>query len=171
LRLLASDPLPAVPRAEDLLDCVTLRRPGELHEALPLDSFAAHHAATEASKSGLAIDVAASILLEAGLAVSDVGHQPVSSGVSASAHMLALPESNARYLRSLTVARRPRRSPLRAQRSVAIPVRLVPRLANFPIDSLISAVGIDRALDWEIAALCEGRTLNEWVLMSAQRER
>jgi hypothetical protein len=164
LRLLSSDPLPPLPLAGDLLDAETPRRPGELHEPLVLTADAARRLRARAADAGLSVDIAASLLLEAGMLLE---RWPAAAGLTADGDppVLALPEASARYLRSLTVARRPRRPSDHQHRTVAVPVRLVPRLtAAGDLERLIEAPDIEHAVALEVAAVLTGRTMSEWVV-------
>jgi hypothetical protein len=169
MRLLAGEPLPPLPSVSDLLDAGTPRRPGELHEALPLSNRAAQVVATEAATLGIGDDVAASLLVEAGLAVADAGPEALQLRGAAGCQDSALSESSARYVRALTIARRPGRAVLRPAATAAIPVRLVTRLADKEIDELIATVELEVAVSWEVAAMLEGRTMAEWVLLRVNR--
>lgn len=167
LRLLASDPLPSPPAASDLLDAHVARRPGEMHESIPLDDATSAKVASQAASWGVNMDVAATVLLEAGLAVSDLrseGSVPV--GVDGPPQM-ALTAAHAAYVRSLTVGRQSRRQTTGHSTSVAVPVRLIPRLANQSVDHLLDVVDLGVAISWEVAAVGEGRTMAEWVFLRA----
>jgi hypothetical protein len=163
LRLLRSDPLPPLPDADDLLNAEIPRRPGELHEVLVLSAEAANRIAERAAKASLAVDVAASLVLEAGLLsvrlpqIHQLNDEPDEA-------WLAQPEASARYLRSLTVGRRSGQISTRPSRNVAIPVRLVPRLGAVDVEQLIDVVTLERAIAWEIAAVRAGQTMSEWLL-------
>ncbi len=166
LRLLQSDPLPPLPSVEDLLSLREPRRPGELHEALPLPADSAQAIATQATHAGVGLDVAASLVVEAGLIADDTRMAAGGQGPQPSHEALALPEASARYLRALTVGRR-RGAPVLPRGSVAVPVRLVPRLAAASTERLIGAIELEVAIAWEVAAVRQGRTMSEWALMQA----
>jgi hypothetical protein len=166
LRLLQSDPLPPLPSAEDLLTLQAPRRPGELHEALPLSEDFAQAIATQATQAGVGLDVAASLVVEAGLIADDTQLTTGAQEPQSNHEALALPEASARYLRALTVGRR-RGAPVLPRGSVAVPVRLVPRLAAASIERLVGAIELEVAIAWEIAAVRQGRTMSEWALMQA----
>lgn len=163
LRLLRSDPLPPVPRGTDLLNASIPRRPGELHESLTLSDRTARDLAIRAAGAGVSVDVACSLVLEAGLLLErrpDLGDLPADTDPP----VIALPEASARYLRSLTVARKPsHRTPSR-QRNVAVPIRLLPRLAACDVERTIWAVDLELAISWEIAAVLAGQTMSEWAV-------
>lgn len=110
------------------------------------------------------MDVAASLLLEAGLLLE---RWPATARLTAKNDLpaLALPEGSALYLRSLTVRRRPRRPSEGRRPTVSIPVRLVPRVsaASDP-QSLIETTEIEHAVEMEVAAVRAGRTMSEWVV-------
>jgi hypothetical protein len=168
LRLLQSDPLPALPTAQDLLSLQAPRRPGELHEALPLPEGSAQAIATQAADAGVGLDVAASLVLEAGLIADDTRMSSWGQGRQSNHEALALPEASARYLRALTVGRKRSGAAVLPRGSVAVPVRLVPRLAAASIGHLIGAIELEVAITWEVAAVRQGRTMSEWALMQTQ---
>jgi hypothetical protein len=170
LRLLASDPLPSPPAASDLLDAHVSRRPGEMHEPLPLGGSATAKVASQAAGWGVNLDVAATLLLEAGLAIGDLRS---GAGIPVEVNgppQMALTAAHAAYVRSLTVGRQSRRRAAGRSTSVAVPVRLIPRLANQSVDQLLDAVDLGVAISWEVAAVGEGRTMAEWVLLRALNE-
>lgn len=171
LRLLAADPLPPVPNAGELLGAF-VRRPGELHEAFPLPAPAARWLAQEVARCGVEADVLGSVLLEASLVAKDLALERLAALEPEPFDTLprGLSAAEADYLRVLTVARRSR-SARRAppQAVIAIPVRLAGRLATVDVVQALSEVAAERALSWEVAALIEGRTLTECVLLHAAR--
>lgn len=169
IRLLASDPLPPLPTAADLLDSENPRRPGETHEALPLSRSAAERISAEAARLGIGTDLAASLLIEAGLLLDDVGPKALSLSGENGWPDSALSESSARYVRALTIARRPRKGARPSPGCAAIPVRLITRLRGESVDELIAKVELERAVSWEVAAMLEGRTMAEWVLLRLGR--
>ena len=163
LRLLRSEPLPPLPSPKDLLDAESPRRPGELHEALALPHYTAKDLVERAARSGLTVDVAASLALEAGhlrMRLPQLQQlRPCGGEIST-----ALPEASARYLRSLTMGRRRHSAPARVPSTVAIPIRLIPRLGATDIEELIDLVPLEQAIAWEIAAVSTGQTMSEWAL-------
>lgn len=168
--MLASEPLPPLPKASDLIDARVFRRPGEMHEAYPLSEKATARLSISAQRRGVALDVAASLLLEAGLVVADIGPD-----VAALRHVVEPPTSaltgaEAGYVRSLTIGCRPGSGADRRRPHVAIPVRLLSRLADRSADDLIDAVDLETAISWEIAAIQDGRTMTEWVFRAALRK-
>jgi hypothetical protein len=130
---------------------------------LVLSTEAAKRIAERAAEAGLAVDVAASLVLEAGLLsvrlpqIQQLNDDPESA-------WLAQPEANARYLRSLTVGRRSGQTSTRPSRNIAIPVRLVPRLGGVDVEQLTDLVTLEQAIGWEIAAVRAGQTMSEWLL-------
>jgi hypothetical protein len=162
-RLLRSDPLPPVPRADDLLATSTPRRPGELHESLTLSEGTARRLGIRAAEAGVSVDVAGSLALEAGLLL---GRRPDLGALTTDPDPpgIALPEASARYLRSLTVARKPSRGAASHQRIVAVPVRLVPRLGACDVERTILTVDLELAISWEVAAVLAGQTMSEWAV-------
>jgi hypothetical protein len=176
LRLLAAEPLAPLASPDELLGRV-VRRPGELHEALALSREAAGWLAREAAGQRLNADVLGTVLLEAALAAGDVGDErfarmdppdpPLDGGRG---RMLSAAE--AAYLRTLTIARRsqaPRPAP--APAVIAVPVRIAGRLAGVDVAEALGAVRGETAIAWETAALIEGRTLAECILLCALRLR
>jgi hypothetical protein len=171
LRLLRSDPLPPIPCAKDLLDASTARRPGEHQEVFLLSAEATRKLSVRAAQAGLPLDVAASLALEAGMLIQrwpEVGDLPEEDNQP----LLALPAASARYLRSLTVARKPlRKAPASDAQTVAVPVRLLPRIAGHDAEEMIEAVDLEQAISWEIASVLAGQTMSEWVLERLLLER
>lgn len=164
LRLLRSDPLPALPDAKALLSAENCRRPGDLREALLLSSRAAERMGEQATEAGVTLDVAASLVLEAGLLSLRVPQLHELSERS-DPPQIALPEASANYLRSLTVGRRSSSQiSTPPPRTVAVPVRLVPQLGAVDVDELIDRVPLEQAIAWEVAAIRAGQTMSEWAL-------
>jgi hypothetical protein len=130
---------------------------------LVISTEAAKRIAERAADAGLAVDVAASLALEAGLLSVRLPQLPQLSNDSEPGR-LAQPEASARYLRSLTMGRRSSQISTRPSRNVAIPVRLVSRLGAVDVEQLIDVVALERAVAWEVAALRSGQTMSEWVL-------
>jgi len=130
---------------------------------LALSTEAAKRITKAAVRTGLAVDVAASLALEAGLlSVRLPNLQQLKDDPQPAC--LAQSEASARYLRSLTVGRRQGQVSTRPPRSVSIPVRLVPRLSAVDVEQLIDVVALERAIAWEVAALRSGQTMSEWAL-------
>lgn len=170
LRLLRSDPLPPLPDAKALLDAENPRRPGELREALLLSSAAAERIAGHARKVGVTLDVAASLVLEAGLLSLRVPRLHELRDQS-DPPRIALPEASAHYLRSLTVGRQSGQVSAQPSQTVAVPVRLVPQLGAVNPEQLIDLVPLEQAIAWEVAAIRAGQTMSEWVLERLLLER
>jgi hypothetical protein len=172
LRLLAADPLPPLPTAAELEAFDDVRRPGELHEAVPVGDRAAQRLSHEATRLGVSIDVAASLLLETAMVLDDLARvrqgDLIDVAAFASEPTRTLTAGWATYLRSLTIGRRVR--PVRAQVHVSVPARLVVRLVGRDVERLLATVPLEVALAWEVEAVKQGRTLTEAVLMSAVRE-
>jgi hypothetical protein len=143
------------------------RRPGELHEALPLPARAAQRLAAQADALGVPAPVLAPIVVEAALVAGDVGAARFAELQPAGRPGRPLEVADARYLRALTVGRR-RGTGVDAPATAAIPVRVARRLApGADVEALLAGVDADVALRWEIAAVTEGRTLTESVLLAA----
>jgi hypothetical protein len=168
LRLLAAEPLPAVPDAGMLLGSA-VRRPGELHEPLPLSPAAAEDLARAARACGTDCDVLGSVLLEAALAVEDLGERRFTAldPLASVPPGLALSAAEAGYLRALGVGRRPRIVHARPRPAIPVPVRLTARLAQLDVERELARVPPALALRWERAAVARGRTLSEWALLRA----
>jgi hypothetical protein len=153
------------------LNASTARRPGEYQEAFLLSAEAARKLSARAAQAGLPVDVAASLALEAGMLIQrrpEVADLPVDDDQP----LLALPAASARYLRSLTVARKPLRKETTSDwHAVAIPVRLLPRLGGHDVEVMIETVDLEHAISWEIASVLAGQTMSEWVLERLLLER
>jgi hypothetical protein len=127
----------------------------------------------EAARTGVQRDVLASVTLELALISEDLGGLP--GDVTAPALRMsdrALSAADADYLRTLTISRRLRPSagaPVFA--TVAVPVRLAGRLRYGALAGALDAEQVDTALAWETAAVIEGRSLSECVLLHASRWR
>jgi len=131
---------------------------------LLLSSEAAEYIAELAGKASLTLDVAASLVLEAGLLSLRVP-QPLELSDPSDPPQIALPEASAHYLRSLTVGRRSSSlASNQTSRTVAVPVRLVPQLGAVDVEQLIDRVPLEQAIAWEVAAIRAGQTMSEWVL-------
>jgi hypothetical protein len=171
MRLLASDPLPPLPSAEQLLDSENPRRPGEAHEALPLPAGLAEKVAAESAALGITNDLGATLLIEAGLILADTGPAALALSGESGCPDAALSAGVARYVRALTIGRRPGERRGAAPGVVAIPVRLVTRVAGHSLEDLTAEVELERALSWELAAVLEGRTMAEWVFRHRAERR
>lgn len=161
-----------MPRVDDLVPA-DVRRPGELQEALVVEEALQARLSEVAAEAGVTASVAASVLLEAGLAVVDLEEAGVRDAAAvldrrASSVARSRPISAAEgdYLRTLTIRRRHRphdRAPL------SVPVRLLARLHERDLDALAGIVPLEQALRWERHSLEEGRILGEWALLAALR--
>jgi hypothetical protein len=168
LRLLAAEPLPPLPDASELLP-TSVRRPGELHEAVPVDPETARWLSGQAMRLGVGVDTLASVLLEASMVAQDLGWVRFENVVPAPPKPSRYPltAAEAAYLRSLTIVRARPRVPSRPPVTVALPVRLIPRLDGQPLDGRLRSVAPELALGWEALAVAEGRSLAECVLIRA----
>jgi hypothetical protein len=170
LRALASPALPTPPDPADLISAGS-RRPGELHEALPVTAPEAATLGREAARTGVQRDVLASVTLELALISEDLGGLP--DDLTAPALRMndrALSAAEADYLRALTISRRLRPSAgAPAFATVSVPVRLTARLRYGALGGALDAEQVDAALAWETAAVIEGRTLSECVMLHASR--
>ncbi len=169
LRLLASDPFPPVPSVDELLG-EAVRRPGQFHEVVVLSRQDAHLLARAAADCWLHTDVLGSLLLEAALVAADISMELFTAlrpSLSPAPHP-SMSAAEAAYLRTLTLGRRARparRAP--APDTIAVPARIVTRLATVELSRALSAVPCATAIAWETVALREGRTLGECVLLRA----
>jgi hypothetical protein len=165
LRVRTTPALPDLPSADELLGWVGARRPGELHEALSLSRPAAQRLVAAAHDAGVSVDIAGTVLLEAGIVVND-------AGVEAPAALTAAASSNGGVRRRLTAAEsdylralgmRRRRPPTTAPpATLSLPVRMLGRLTGADVDATLGLVDIEIALTWETASLLSGRTMAEW---------
>jgi hypothetical protein len=170
LRALASPALPAPPDPADLISAGS-RRPGELHEAVPVTAPEAAALGREATRTGVHRDVLASVTLELAMISEDLGG--IADDLTAPMLRMsdrALSAAEAEYVRALTISRRPRRSAgAAAFATVSVPVRLTSRLRLGTLSCALNAELVDAALAWETAAAIEGRSLSECVLLQASR--
>lgn len=167
LRLLAADPLPAVPLASDVVPAA--RRPGELHETVSLDQSDAAWLACEARSLGVEPDVLGAALLECAVVALEIGRQrfgrtrprelPARRAASA---------ADADYVRAVTLGRA-RSGQVRPPASIGVPVRVYRRMSG-SVSSLLRHTPPATAIAWEIAAVTAGHTITEWALLSALHE-
>lgn len=144
------------------------RRPGELHERLWLSTELDSSLRAGAAEAGVAVSTTAAILIEFALLSADLrglALDPETLNSAAVRCKIArrLSAAEADYLRLLSARRwsRPDEGPITA------PVRLLGRLPLLDLGKSLDLERLDRALQWEIAALAEGRTMTEWGLHAA----
>jgi hypothetical protein len=147
-----------------------LCRPGELHEVVALDERTGAVAAAKAARAGVSADVAVTLLVELELLYDDLARAGLAGGKAPAfaPPSRRLSAAEADYLRFLAFPRRSR-SP-QPVLQVALPVRLLPRMTR---DLLARAVDgdLERAIQWEVAALTAGRTIGEFGLLLARERR
>jgi hypothetical protein len=169
------DPLPEV---EHLLRAAP-RRPGELHEAVTISPELSGHLMERCAPAGVAIDVAATLLVESQLLMNDLA--AVGAGYLMDRLLDAevgvtrrLSAAEADYLRSLTVGRRSGSTAGRPRDRIVLPVRLLP-LLDSAVWMRARDGNLERAIRWETAALLGATTMREWglrrVLTLADRRR
>ena len=170
--MIAAEPLPPLPDVEALITNAA-RRPGELHEPVPIDRQTAGWLAVEAERTKSHPDVLASVLVEAALVAEDLGASCLRGAPpdTQQTSRLAVSAAEADYLRALTVGRSGPRRAVRQRPTVALPMRLIGRLSGRLLADLLRVVPADDALAWEVAALRQGRTLAECVLVDVSRSR
>jgi hypothetical protein len=164
------DALFAIPSfADDEIRAWDVRRPGEVHEPLSLDPLAAKRLRAEARADGTSPSVALTVKLEAALAVERLRGHGIADPVAlldriaaAQRPQHALSAAEADYARSLTLDRIGGHD-----RGLSVPVRLHSRLRTHDVEVLLDAVGLQRAIRWELAALRAGATLCEWAALAA----
>jgi hypothetical protein len=167
------DPPPAVPLpdAGSLLASYA-RRPGDRHELVELCPRAATAVELAAAGVGIAVDVAAALLLElawltnrlTALDGADVIGLLDERACCAQRVQRRLTAAEADYLRSLMMAR-PRAPASSLRNCVAVPVRLLGRVDQ---DALASAAAqLERAASWEAAAVVVRVSMSEWALAEA----
>lgn len=163
LRLVDTPAPPPLPTGEVLV--ATARRPGELHDVVALGRSSGLIAAT-AARSRIGVDLAVTLLLELQLLACDCAAAglalPAVPPISSPRRRLSAAEAD--YLRVLTF--RPGADATSVDR-VALPVRLLPRFSSSVIEAAASAVDLEEAIRWEVAALLEGRTIAELALLLA----
>lgn len=147
------------------------RRPGELHEPLPLGPEAQDRLLRSARRAGLPVDLTARLLIEAALLVGDLkalgaGDAAKELDVAAAGARVErrMSAAEADYLRRLGVCR------WAPSPGAAIPVRLIGRLASLDVASSLDG-DATRAVAWEAAALLQARTMLEWGLAVILRAR
>lgn len=154
-----------LPTGEALV--ATARRPGELHDVVMLGQ-SREAVAVKAARSRIGVDLAATLLLELHLLICDCAAAgwalPVTPTMSAPQRRLSAAEAD--YLRVLTFRPDATATP---EGRAALPVRLLPRFNLSVIAAAASAVDLETAIRWEVAALLEARTVGELGLLLARR--
>lgn len=154
---------------DDEIRAWDVRRPGEVHRALALEPAAATRLRAEAAADGTSPSVALTVKLEAALAVERLRAHGIADPVllldriaDGQRPVHALSAAEADYARSLTLDRFGGH-----EHDLTIPVRLHSRVQTHDVETLVDAVGLCRAIRWELAALRAGATLGEWAALSA----
>ena len=147
-----------------------LRRPGERHEAVAIPGGAAEAIAGQAVRCGVPLDLAATLLVEACLALDWLEAAGAANFTVTSGPPVALSAAEADYLRALTVGRKPGRSqPPLGDVTVSVPVRLVARCSPDLLPRAAADVDLKAAIHWEAGALREGLMMGEWLTRQALR--
>ncbi len=144
-----------------------LRRPGELHEPVPVPPASTVAVERAAAAAGVSTGTAVRLLIELALVRRDVaavgraGVEPQLDAAAASAVVCRrLSAAEADYVRGL------RRGCAGGPTLATVPVRLVGRVAEVDVESALAG-DLPRAVAWEVAAVLSGRTMLEWALMTA----
>lgn len=150
-------PLPVLP-------AISPRRPGERHEAVAISAGQSQALREKAHAAKLPVDLAATLLVEAQLAVdwlTGFGISPES--LETDVDVLALSAAEADYVRALTLGRRSGARPRDARAAtVALPARLVARCSSSVIARAVQG-DIELAVRWEVCAMRSGLLIGEWV--------
>lgn len=169
LRLVAApDSPPPLPELSQLFDD-SIRRPGEFHEPVILNIRQRGLLDGAARRVRLPTGVTGRLLIEAALVRADLAsfEAPIDVGrlddTAARAEVRRrLSAAEADYLRHL-------RYPGGISATLlTVPVRLIGRLGDVDLGSALDG-DPTRAVEWEIGALLEGRTMLEWALVSTMR--
>jgi hypothetical protein len=146
-------PLPSAPR-----------RPGETYRRADVSLSARRALALAGADSGVPLDVAATLLCEAGLLLDRLTQRRVSRArelldraASASRVTRALSTANADYLRALSC-----RSWRRDRAEIDIPARTLLRVGPHLEEYVSRAELLESAVRWEIGALLAERSMASW---------
>jgi hypothetical protein len=148
------------------------RRPGERHEPVAIAAREATQLLSRAADAGLTADVAATLLVEARLALDwlqEAGCTAVQ--LRYEPPPVALSAAEADYLRALTVSRTRRRA-ARVEpgvRTVSLPVRLIARASPEVVRRSVHDGDLEQAVAMEVHALRGGLLMGEWVARAAAR--
>jgi hypothetical protein len=151
-------------------------RPGELLEPAPVTA-GGQRLSEVAGQLRVDVDVAAALAAERSLLLSELGDDTDRAARVLDSHAHAsvgtpIGAAEAAYLRSLQTRAAAQRR-LDDCPSVRIPARLRRRVSELRFDAL-SEIELQQAVDWEQAAVLEGRTMSEWAwrtLLLASRWR
>lgn len=147
-----------------------LRRPGERHEAVVLPGDVGEAIAGQAVRCGVSLDLAATLLVEACLALDWLEAAGAANFTVAPGPPVALSAAEADYLRALMIGRKPGRSqPPPGELMVSVPVRLVARCSPDLLPRAAGEVDLKAAIRWEAGALREGLMMGEWLTRQALR--
>jgi len=175
LELIAAPPRPA--RPPHIPARRLPRRPGERREPLLLPHLPSSLASAAADR-GLELGCAVELCLERAVVLEDLTELGI---VSLFPRLLALcevarvrralPPAKARYLQVLLGARERRLECAgrggAGSVTVDVPMRLFPRVLDAVPSAELSAIALAQALELEIAAVSEGRTMIEWTALAA----
>jgi len=140
------------------------RRPGETYERVTAAIATRHALALAAADARVPLDVAATLLCEAGLLLERLHRRRVSHArelldraAAAGRVTRALPTAEADYLRALT-CRRWRRD----RGEIDLPARIAARVGDGIDGYLTRGELLESAIRWEIGALLAGRSMASW---------
>jgi len=152
------------------------RRPGERREPLSLAVPATF--AVAAAELGLSVALAVELALERAVAyleLESAGCAQLWSNVVLTARTSRIDNvasTNARYLRTLTLARRNTASAqASADSPIDVPLRFFPRVQSVEPTAALTPAGLEEALALEVAAVGSGRLMLEWIALTALRLR
>jgi hypothetical protein len=154
------------------------RRPGERREPLALD--VSPTLVVAAAGSRLELGCAVELCLERALVIRDLAalgqlhvYERLLALATTTPVSRALPAAKARYLQMLLATRDRQAVPLDAaggggDAMVDVPLRLFPRVIDV-VDEVASAgpEQLAEALQFEVAAASDGRTMSEWAALAA----
>lgn len=165
----AVDP-PPLPDLHDIVSSETLR-PGEFREPVTIDDPEANAAlVAEAEACGLGPSQAASLMVEGLLLHRDLARMGfgaddasvrLDQAAARSRVSRPLADRDAAYLRALTAGGRPPAGAAPQPPRLSVSRRLLRRSTREEL-ALAVTVPLEPLVRWEVAAVCEGRTLTEW---------
>ncbi len=151
-------------------------RPGERREPLT-DITIEEPFAREAVARGLTVAVAVELVLERALVLADMEElgllrlfPNVLEQARGQRFVAPLPAPFRRYRESLRRGEPRELEAEELERPATVPLRFFPRVLSVDYSRALVAGSIDEALVLELAALCAGRTMSEYVLRCACAE-
>jgi hypothetical protein len=154
------------------------RRPGERREPLTLPRLP-NNLAVAAEARGLELSCAVELCLERALVLRDLAdldrlglYARVLDRAARTPVRRPLSPAKARYLQMLVTARDRPPVPSGADSSknkavVDVPLRLFPRVLDIVDEAILGDCDLHAALQIEIAAVSDGRTMSEWAAFAA----